>query len=713
MSGNFGFPGSWPSTPGWQVPSTVPLTEQAVRQFESALRIVTSQITDFPGYIPGKVLGWGQDGRVQNITISSTDVALPGDGRTVGSLSQFLANNAAFNVKDYPTVGDGVADDRAAVALASTNAGATGQGIVFPRGTYKIGSNLTLSVPVFLSAGAILKPASGVTVTVTGHFQAGLYQCIDVSLGGKVVFSKGSVTEIYPQWWGPISASVATIGAMLTALNTGTLGWNPRVRMPAGDYTLSGTLAGPNSLANIEFVGDNNRSTRFVWAGAASIPMVKLTNPRNVKFMRVGFVNSTANAPSYGLQLDSVTAGKTAAPYYNVQEECFFGGDGANAIVTGVGHTSSDASDQNNEQSKAVKCEFYNCSSAGWRVEHSNSLWHTIEECDFQGCGSAMSNYVAGVFGGGFTSIQCNVALCDKVFEIGPSRYPIQVFGGNGESNGWLINTPANITQGFGGMTITGGLWYCDPAKGIKWDSSAGFATNRLTLERVMTLGVPKFDFPGGDPVFIRGGSHNWSGVTSIKYASTVVIEDLPLYTDFLAVSTAYNTNARLVTRQKGMSVNAITLGAPDGSVQVDVKGIPDGALVEASYATPTTINSFKGGYTGMVITIYATNANTTIHRGAGINLKGSGIGATDFVMASGDLLVLQARGSSWYEIGRKTAPAAALADMAALATTQTAGGAYTATEQTMLNNVKADLTSLRTLVNQLLANRRAAGEQS
>lgn len=56
---------------------------------------------------------------------------------------------------------------------------------------------------------------------------------------------------------------------------------------------------------------------------------------------------------------------------------------------------------------------------------------------------------------------------------------------------------------------------------------------------------------------------------------------------------------------------------------------------------------------------------------------------------------------------------AAALADLGALSTTQTSGATYTATEQAMLASIKTDLTSIRTEINTLLANRRTAKEQA
>ncbi|MGK3945493.1 glycosyl hydrolase family 28-related protein, partial [Streptomyces caeruleatus] len=51
-----------------------------------------------------------------------------------------------FNVKDFGAVGDGVADDTAAIQAAIT--AAQGQPIYVPKGTYVITSTLTQTAPV-------------------------------------------------------------------------------------------------------------------------------------------------------------------------------------------------------------------------------------------------------------------------------------------------------------------------------------------------------------------------------------------------------------------------------------------------------------------------------------------------------------------------------------------------------------------------------------
>lgn len=62
---------------------------------------------------------------------SSADVALPGDGRSTETLTEYLGNNADFNVRDYGADPDGTnADNTTAINLAITKAALVGGGVV-------------------------------------------------------------------------------------------------------------------------------------------------------------------------------------------------------------------------------------------------------------------------------------------------------------------------------------------------------------------------------------------------------------------------------------------------------------------------------------------------------------------------------------------------------------------------------------------------------
>ena len=49
----------------------------------------------------GKVFGWDDASTLTNKTLASSAVALPGSGRTVSTLSAYLANHTVFNALDF------------------------------------------------------------------------------------------------------------------------------------------------------------------------------------------------------------------------------------------------------------------------------------------------------------------------------------------------------------------------------------------------------------------------------------------------------------------------------------------------------------------------------------------------------------------------------------------------------------------------------------
>lgn len=114
-----------------------------------------------------------------------------------------------FGAKDYDAVGDGIIDDRNALNTMLTNLTSdfTNFELYFPKGSYLIGSNLTIPTGVALRfhAGAKLIIPNGVTVTMSNpELLAGRQQIFQCTGTGVVV---GNIRNalIYPEWWGFIA----------------------------------------------------------------------------------------------------------------------------------------------------------------------------------------------------------------------------------------------------------------------------------------------------------------------------------------------------------------------------------------------------------------------------------------------------------------------------------------------------------------------------
>jgi Pectate lyase superfamily protein len=83
-------------------------------------------------------------------------------------------------------------------------------------------ANLTLTAPLRIEKNGSIVTA-GFTLTINGPFEAGLYQVFDAA-SAQVVFGKGSVDEVYPQWWGAVTDDstdcTAAINKAIVAANT-------------------------------------------------------------------------------------------------------------------------------------------------------------------------------------------------------------------------------------------------------------------------------------------------------------------------------------------------------------------------------------------------------------------------------------------------------------------------------------------------------------
>lgn len=80
--------------------------------------------------VTGQVLVWQDNTTLGSATLDASATALPGEARTVPTLTAYLADNAVYNVMDYGAKGDGVTNDYAAFAAALAAAGDRG-GVVY------------------------------------------------------------------------------------------------------------------------------------------------------------------------------------------------------------------------------------------------------------------------------------------------------------------------------------------------------------------------------------------------------------------------------------------------------------------------------------------------------------------------------------------------------------------------------------------------------
>jgi hypothetical protein len=217
-------------------------------------------------------------------------------------------------------VGNGVADDRPAF-VAADGAGGT---LYVPRGTYRIGSNLALASDIRFEQGAKLKPDSGVTVTLNGGLDAGVFQVFDVSAGGKV--KPNRVEEMIPQWWGAVANGSADdypaiAAALLAARKSGEYGAGGEgavIFFPPGVYRVTQPLDG-GTAGQVTLRGSGRFETVIrgdTGAGRSIIEMVG-TRYAAVRDLQLD-VRGMENPSTVGILLARVSINGFAAQAGNV-----------------------------------------------------------------------------------------------------------------------------------------------------------------------------------------------------------------------------------------------------------------------------------------------------------------------------------------------------------------------------------------------------------
>lgn len=125
-----------------------------------------------------------------------------------------------------------------------------------------ITSSTTVSVPTFIVKGALLSTSPGATFTFSGAFNASRHKIFASTTTG-VSFTKGSITEVYPEWWGArAGAGSATDYAANTAAIVAAFQLGQKVKFGNGYYYHTGIALIP-SAATTEFLmeGIGNKKT--------------------------------------------------------------------------------------------------------------------------------------------------------------------------------------------------------------------------------------------------------------------------------------------------------------------------------------------------------------------------------------------------------------------------------------------------------------------
>ena len=114
----------------------------------------------------------------------------------------FLVPEGEKTVLELGLVGDGVTDDAPALKALITSMSKDGGGtLYFPKGTYRLGSNISINKTFrcVFEEGAVLTPDEKYKLTLSAYVEAGAYQIVS---DANLVSGALQNLQAYPQWYG-------------------------------------------------------------------------------------------------------------------------------------------------------------------------------------------------------------------------------------------------------------------------------------------------------------------------------------------------------------------------------------------------------------------------------------------------------------------------------------------------------------------------------
>lgn len=209
-----------------------------------------------------------------------------------GTSQWFSLTAQTFNVKEFEATGDGVTNDQPFLDALNTIIAALANGgtMLFPSGTYRLSTALTLSanVSIVLLAGAQFSIDTGIGLTINSNNYSGPI-APHFTGAGTVTFanSKAGGNILRPEWWGALRDQSHDDGVAFNKLYTAA----PEgfaAELSLGVYAIStpmictkqGTLRGNNMIA-----------TGLDWRGGAGVMLTVTSAAANFEIADLSLDN--------------------------------------------------------------------------------------------------------------------------------------------------------------------------------------------------------------------------------------------------------------------------------------------------------------------------------------------------------------------------------------------------------------------------------------
>jgi hypothetical protein len=212
-----------------------------------------------------------------------------------------------ISVKQFGAVGDGSTNDSSIIGTVN----AIGA-FLLPPGVYFISSDTTISNLAKFSLGASIKPASGITVTISKKPESPEQQIFDFSAGGLISLA-GSATTAELAWFGMsrLNNAADNTSAFTSAMTASPTSNGATFTLPAGQINVNSCVITKSSVT----VQGHDDATWLI-NNTTDQPAVMVGGQASGKFwsgiknFRIGQSSSvTAAAGNCGAQLDFVDQG--------------------------------------------------------------------------------------------------------------------------------------------------------------------------------------------------------------------------------------------------------------------------------------------------------------------------------------------------------------------------------------------------------------------
>lgn len=239
-------------------------------QSNTVLTVGTASSTKAPRTFPSATIDIYASGTTTHLSIFSNSTGSvksnPFVADSFAVYDFFVAPGTVFDVRISPSGGTPSPFTRAGYTAPGGSTGATvmacvgtndttilaaasvlAQTIIIPKGVTCASNSQTISAPLDVQYGGLLKPITGQTVILTGAQLAGPWQTFaNATAGlGTVSFSGNTaLAQVYPYWWGTLSTA-GVVTASIAALPTG----GGSLTVVNGDQTFAAfTVSKPTSF---------------------------------------------------------------------------------------------------------------------------------------------------------------------------------------------------------------------------------------------------------------------------------------------------------------------------------------------------------------------------------------------------------------------------------------------------------------------------------